>query len=440
MYMLCLRLFLFCSCGALWSMGDDTEALQQAIDNASCTGGVVRVERGVYHIRQLSLKSNVTLQLDAGAILKGSTNQSDYVLSRFKGLISSVGQTNVAIQGEGVIDGQGRALVWSIAVGTGLDKKFDNPQAWFLSPPRHPRPSENERPHLVTFKECRNIRVSGVTLTGGASWVNTYYNCQNVLIEHLKIESRAFWNNDGIDICDSKDVVIRHCEFDTADDAICLKSHQSGGGIENVLIHSCKIRSSASAIKIGTPTYGLIKNIRINDVQVRDTFRSVIAIESVDGSTVDGVEITRVTGRNVGNPLFIRLGARTGTGGAIRNIRIEQMDVEVSKGKPDMGLPIEAPPSAHNKDTLPIVISGIPGKKIENILLQNCRFVFPGGCVSTHKREVQEALANYPEFDMFGDLPSWGLYARHSTGLTLKNITFDTVLPDRRQKIWQDDN
>ena len=421
-------------------MGDDTEALQQAIDNASCTGGVVRVERGVYHIRQLSLKSNVTLHLDAGAVLKGSTNHLDYVFSRFKGLLSCVGQTNVTIQGEGVIDGQGRALVWSIAVGTGLDKKFESPQAWLLSPPRHPRPSERDRPHLVTFKECRNIRVSGVTLMGGASWVNTYYNCQKVLIEHLKIESRAFWNNDGIDICDSKDVVIRHCELDTADDAICLKSHHSDGGVENVWIHSCKIRSSASAIKIGTPTFGRIKNIRIDDVQVRDTFRSVIAIESVDGSTVDGVEITRVTGRNVGNPLFIRLGARTGTGGAIRNIRIEQMDVEVSKGKPDMGLPIEGSPSAHNKDTLPIVISGIAGKKIENVLFRNCRFVFPGGCVSTPKREVQEARADYPEFDMFGDLPSWGLYARHITGLTLKNITFDAVLPDRRQKIWQEEN
>ena len=273
---------------------------------------------------------------------------------------------------------------------------------------------------------------------GGASWVNTYYTCQNVLIEHLKIESRAFWNNDGIDICDSRDVVIRHCEFDTADDAICLKSHQPGGGVENVLIQSCKIRSSASAVKIGTPTYGRIKNIRIDDVQVRDTFRSVIAIESVDGSTVDGVEITRVTGRNVGNPLFIRLGARTGTGGAIRNIRIEQMDVEVSKGKPDMGLPIEGSPSAHNKDALPIVISGIAGKKIENVLLQNCRFVFPGGCVSTPKRDVREARAHYPEFDMFGDLPSWGLYARHITGLTLKNITFDTLLPDSRQKITKE--
>ena len=440
MSILCLWICFFCSCGALWALGDDTEALQHAIDNASCTGGVVKVERGVYHIRQISLKSNVTLQLDAGAVLKGSTNHSDYSLSKFKGLISSVGQTNVTIQGEGVIDGQGRALVWSIAVGTGLDKKFDNPQAWFLSPPRHPRPSENERPHLVTFKECRNIRVSGVTLTGGASWVNTYYKCQNILIEHLKIESRAFWNNDGIDICDSKDVVIRQCELDTADDAICLKSHQPDGGIENVWIQSCKIRSSASAIKIGTPTYGLIKNIRIDDVQVRDTFRSVIAIESVDGSTIDGVVVTHVTGRNVGNPLFIRLGARTGTGGVIRNIRIEQMDVEVSKGKPDMGLPIEGSPSKHNKDTLPIVISGISGRKIENVLLRNCRFVFPGGSVSPHKREVLEARADYPEFDMFGDLPSWGLYARHITGLALNNITFDSVLPDSRQKIWMDDN
>ena len=62
---------------------------------------------------------------------------------------------------------------------------------------RHPCPSEKDRPHLVTFKECRNIRVSGVTLMGGASWANTYYTCQNVLIDHLKIESRTFWNNDG---------------------------------------------------------------------------------------------------------------------------------------------------------------------------------------------------------------------------------------------------
>lgn len=414
---------------------EETCALQSRINAASQQGGgVVRLDKGTHVIGQLQLKSNVTLELAEGALVLASANRADYSLKRFRAFIGAVGATNVVVCGKGIIDGRGRALVWDIMQGMALSNQFEY-ASWIKSPPVHPRPDERERPFLLSFNYCTNVVVRDVELRNGACWMNTYHYSRGVTMDGVKIIGRGFWNNDGIDLCDTSDVLVKNCFIDSADDSICLKSHSLTGINENIVIRNCRIRSSGSAIKIGTASAGVFRNIRIENIEVYDTFRSAIAIESVDGSDISDVVVSDVRARNVGNGLFVRLGSRSNTGGSIKGIRINRLHAEIADKKPDAGLEIEGPP-IRAKDVLPIVISGVPDKLIEDLTLRGCTFIFPGG--TPHSRAelvVPEEPAKYPEFSMFVNLPAWAVYARHIKKLDLGDTLFVAKKPDKRKKL-----
>lgn len=103
----------------------------------------------------------------------------------------------------------------------------------------------------------------------------------------LKVHNRAYWNNDGIDVTDCQHVRIYSCNINSADDGICLKSYRTTSANRDIKIDDCDIISSASAVKFGTASWGGFKNIEIGNVRVKDTFRSAIAIESVEGALID---------------------------------------------------------------------------------------------------------------------------------------------------------
>lgn len=413
---------------------EETRVLQARINGASQQGGgVVRVDKGTHVLGQLQLKSNVTLELAEGALVLASTNRADYAVKHFRAFIGAVGATNVSVCGKGIIDGRGRALVWDIMQGMALSNQFEY-ASWIKAPPVHPRPDERERPLLLSFYYCTNVVVRDVELRNGASWMNTYHYSRGVTIDGVKVIGRGFWNNDGIDLCDTSDVLVQNCFIDSADDSICLKSHAVNGMSENIVIRNCKIRSSGSAIKFGTASAGVFRNIRIENIEVYDTFRSAIAIESVDGSDISDVVVSDVRARNVGNGLFVRLGSRSNTGGSIKGIRINRLHAEIADKKPDAGLEIEGPP-IRAKDVLPIVISGVPDKLIEDVTLRGCTFIFPGG--NPHSRaelDVPEEPTKYPEFSMFVNLPAWAVYARHIKKLDLGDTVFVARKPDTRKK------
>lgn len=433
------RAYPFCACALVFFASPafaakETRALQARINTASQQGGgVIRLEKGTYVLGQLQLKSNVTLELAKGALVLASTNRADYSLNRFRALIGAVGATNVTVCGEGIIDGRGRALVWDIMQGMALSNHFER-VSWFKAPPVHPRPEERERPYLLSFYNCTNVVVSGVEMRNGACWMNTYHYCKGVTIDGVKIIGRGFWNNDAMDLCDTSDVLVKNCLIDSADDSICLKSHALRGINENIIIRDCKIRSSGNAIKIGTASAGLFRNIRIENIEVYDTFRSAIAIESVDGSDISNVVVSDVRARNVGNGLFVRLGSRSHSGGSIKGIRINRLHAEIADKKPDAGLELEGPP-IRAKDVLPLVFSGVPGKLIEDVTLRGCTFIFPGGNLQSRAElVVPEEPAKYPEFSMFVNLPSWAVYARHIKKLDLGDTRFIAKKPDKRKK------
>lgn len=278
----------------------NTQSLQSAIDALHAKGGgQLYFPAGRYLTGSLQLKSNVTLYLEKEAVLLGSTSPYDYPgFSTEKelkvnndhfdqALIYVEGAENIDITGEGCIDGQGRELALTIDslhhTGELVDKHYNTY-----------RKRPNTRPKLLFMRNCRKVELRKTNFRSGAAWGLSFSLCADLTIDSLHVENRAYWNNDGIDISDCKEVRISNCFINSADDGICLKSHNRGAWNDRVSISNCHIIGSASAIKFGTESLGGFKNVTIDNIRIKDTFRSAIAIESVDGAEIENVKLENI--------------------------------------------------------------------------------------------------------------------------------------------------
>ncbi|MDZ7876127.1 MAG: glycosyl hydrolase family 28 protein [Saprospiraceae bacterium] len=365
----------------------------------------------------------------------GSPHRKDYQKNDWYALILSKGQNNVKITGKGVIDGQGQALAQDV------EKLWKAGILKNVKP--HNRPDENHRPQIIEMTDCHSILIENVTIKNAACWVQTYHNCVDLTMNKIRVESTAYWNNDGIDIVDCKNVLIKNSFINSADDGICLKSHDIKSRCENIKIARCTIRSSASAFKIGTASYGGFKRIRVKNLYIYDTYRSAIALECVDGGVLEDVKIKNVIAKNTGNALFIRLGNRRGNKGTIKNIFIKNIKADIPKEKPDKGYPIEGPLPDSLSNLLPSSIVGLPDNPIQQVYLKNINITFFGGAKplenALNPLKVPELPKEYPEFSMFGELPAWGFYLRHTEGVHFKGIKLHLKEADYREAIYQED-
>jgi len=431
------------------SKTNNSKSIQKAIDEASANGGGrVIIPAGNFATGVIFIKSNVELHIEAGGKLLGSTNRLDYDNSVALALIVSQNQHNLSVTGEGVIDGQAPELLKNIFQL--LEDGVLKDSQWEFK-----RPTESCRPHLIRFINCSDVKINDVTIKNSSCWVQIYDRCKNLEIHNIKVESTSYWNNDGIDISDCKNVRITDCNINSADDGICLKSEFPGDCCDSIYIADCTIRSSASAFKMGTASKGGFKNIIVRNLNIYDTYRSAIAIESVDGGIVENIDIDKITAKNTGNAIFIRLGHRNVNGnvGELKGIRIADVIAEIPLRKPDLGYPFEGPPDylryhyqkslkerqnlgypfigqpVYPYNLIPSSIVGLPGHPVKDVTLENIEIIF-GGAGSKNVAfipldslsKVPEKEDDYPEFSMFGELPCWGLYVRHTEGITMKNV------------------
>jgi hypothetical protein len=239
-----------------------------------------------------------------------------------------------------------------------------------------------------------------------------------------------------------------------ADDGICLKSDNPESCCEDILIEDCRIASSASAVKFGSASYGGFRNVTVRNIKVYDTFRSAIALETVDGGTLENVLVENIEAKNTGNPIFICLGARHPyegkepgrTGGICRNIIIRHLKAEVPFGRPDEAYDLRGPEVNYFHNPWPSSIAGLPGQYIENVTIEDVDILYPGRAtkgmayVGLYRvTEVNEAANQYPEFSMYGELPSWAFYVRHVKDITFKDITVRLADKDFRPAFVFDD-
>ncbi|MGJ8643537.1 MAG: glycoside hydrolase family 28 protein [Luteolibacter sp.] len=432
----------------------NTTALQNAID--ACTdagGGVVRVPTGRYVIGTVEMKSNVTLSLDHGAELLGSQEIEDYPTDKI--LPAREGQseclfyareaTNIRLEGLGVIDGRG-------------------------SPDHFPRRSgsrgRDNRPRLFRFENCENLTFSGLTYKNPAFWGIHLIDCRKVHFTGVKVRMRNNnYNNDGLDLDGCEDVLIENCDIAAGDDGICLKS--SKHPCRRIVVRDCVVTSNTAALKFGSSSHGGFIDIDVSNCYFYDCPMGAIKLQLVDGGQMENISISRIVMEEVGNPIFIRLGNRgskftknTNTGsdqgndmppehagvGSIKNIRISDVvakvtieDREKAANAHYKKLKVDQTPGVTDKEKSkagPIMITGIPGHMVEDVVLENVEISYPGhGTETDAMREVSEDITKYPEQFFFGVLPSWGAYIRHAKNIQFKNVKMVTRSEEQREKV-----
>ncbi|MDY0168019.1 MAG: glycoside hydrolase family 28 protein [Thermoguttaceae bacterium] len=399
----------------------DTKAIQAAIDKCAAEGGgrVVLAGGRVYLSGGVVLRSNVTLFIDAGSVLRGSLNKDDYpditpqlpylYTERFtRYLIYAERERNIGIAGQGTIDGQGTHEV------------FDYKKS----------PGDKDRPYILRFVECTNVLVRDVTMLESARWCSHYLACDDVVIEGITIICTPRANRDGIDIDSCNRVRIANCRIETGDDAIVLKA-TAHRPCKNVTVTNCNLSSQAAAFKLGTESNGGFENIVLSNCTIYDTGYGGISLLMVDGGTFDRVSISNVVMDNVAAPIVIRLGNRA-----------RPMPGEDPPGVGSMRNIIISGVQARGAAAFGCFASGIPGEYIENLTLRDIRIEFAGGgTLEQAKAVLPERETQYPSGRTFGSLPAYGLFLRHIRNLTIDglDLSYDSEVGEQRPALVLDD-
>jgi polygalacturonase len=410
----------------------NTKAIQTAIDAChQAGGGKVVIPAGRFVTGTIHMKDNVTLHLDEGAALLGSMKLTDYdadIVGAVEApafnrcLIYAHKAKNIGFSGKGIVDGRGSPAAFPVKIGQKL----------------------GERPMLMRLVECEDISMKDVGFRNSASWGLHLLLCRNAHIDGIRIDSQNNnMNNDGIDLDGCVNVLIENCVINAGDDAICPKSTTTQV-CSNIVVRDCTISSHTAAYKLGTSSRGGFVNMKVSNCRFHDCPMGAIKLLMVDGGRLENVEISNITMDNVGGPIFIRLGNR----GRLYDKPTEQVygKESTSEGAP-VGIlrkvrirNIHAKVKGNQLDRLGIMISGIPGHKVEDVILEKITISLPGGGTAADAaRVVPEDVARYPEQFFFGVLPSSVLYARHVKGLVVRDLDVTFEKPDARSPVYVED-
>ncbi len=178
-----------------------------------------------------------------------------------------------------------------------------------------------------------------------------------------------------------------------------------------------------------------------------NTYRSAIALQSVDGGFLEDIVVDGLKSTNTGNVIFLRLGERiAGKKSTLKRVLIKNVVADVPLGKADAGYDYEGPIEDLPRNISPIIIAGLPGQYIEDVTFSNFDISYPGGgskfmaFVALDKLDnIPEVPANYPEFSMFKEVPAWGIYVRHAKNINFSNINLKAEKKDYRLPIVMDD-
>ncbi len=282
----------------------DTQAIQAALDACSQQGGgTVFVPAGNYLTGSIFLRSNITLYLDAGAVLLGSENPADYPIihSRWEGaeqqtyapLIGGSRLQNIAIVGRGAIDGQGAGW-WQRF----RERRLDYP-----------------RPRLIAFAHCANLLIEDITAVNSPSWTLNPVHCENVTINKVTILNPPDSpNTDGINPDSCANVHIANCYISAGDDCIAIKS-----GIEldspdnlvpcrNLTITNCTMASGHGGVVIGSEMSGGVKNVVISNCVFIGTDRGIrFKSRRGRGGVVEDIRVSNIVMTDVLCPFTMNL-------------------------------------------------------------------------------------------------------------------------------------
>jgi len=354
------------------AVGDAKTLNTAAINNtlAACAkagGGTVAVPPETFRTGPIRMYANTTLHLEAGAVLKGSSDLNDYIVNgkRF-GLISAKDANNIAITGRGTIDGSGTAFMDMTRTRSGPDRfgdfdpnltrqglEYMDPKLGTADGPVVPY----DRPgRLVAFSLCRNVLIRDVTITDAPLWTVHLDRCRDVVVSGVRIANPLVVpNNDGIHCTSCTNVHISDCDISAGDDAIAITSigdprhNQILGGdllgpgkTEDVTVTNCTLKSRSAALRVGY-TGGDVKNCTFSNIVIRESNRGLL-VNVRDDASVENLLFSNIiiqtrlhTGHWWGHAEPIQVSAVANEAGIrklgkIKNVRFSNILAESQSG------------------------------------------------------------------------------------------------------------
>lgn len=292
----------------------NTEAFNKAmIDLSKKGGGTLVVPKGVWFTGPIVFQSNINLHLEKGALILFTPDFNAYPIIKtvFEGLetrrcqspISGRDLENIAITGEGAINGSGEAwrplkkakvteAHWKSVVSSG--GALLNSGYWFPSEKalkgaklsevnfNIPKKELTEadwdsikdflRPVMISFIQCNKVMLEGVLFENSPGWNIHPFICENVILDGVFVRNPAYaQNGDGLDLESCKNALVVNSTFDVGDDAICLKSGKDEEGrkrgvpTENVIVDNCKVFKGHGGFVVGSEMSGGVRNISVSN-------------------------------------------------------------------------------------------------------------------------------------------------------------------------------
>ena len=385
----------------------DAPALQAAIDAcAQQGGGTVHLPAGQYLTGSLFLRSNITLHLEAGAVLLGSENPDHYpvIHSRWEGkhqdthapLIGGEKLNNIAVTGRGTINGRGG--VWWKA-------KEENALT-------HPRP------RLISFSDCSNVLIEGITAINSPSWTINPIHCQNVNVHAVTIINPADSpNTDGINPDSCRLVRISDCFISVGDDCITIKSgtefeHPDRyAPCRDIAITNCTLERGHGGVVIGSETSGGVKNVVISNCIFIGTDRGIrIKSRRGRGGTIEDIRVSNLVMDGVLCPFTMNLYYHIGERG---NLNVSDKNPRsVNNGTPRLRRIHFSHITAREVKHAAGFLYGLAEMPLEDISLSDISISIS-----------DEADSGYPE--MADDIPSMsqaGFFIRNARRMRLEHV------------------
>lgn len=271
--------------------GDSVSNAKPAFDRAMAfckknNGGTIIVPKGVYTLNgPIHFVSNVNLVIEKGAKIRFSDNPKYYlpmVLTSWEGtmlynyspLIYAYACHDIAITGEGTIDGEGGKLWNSYKAIEGADKMKSREMNHTNVPLKERKFGEGHflRPQLIQFFNCKNILVENIRIEDSPFWCVHLLKSESVTVRGVSYEALNK-NNDGVDPEYAKDVLIEGVTFNNGDDNVAIKSGRDDEGransatpSENIVIRNCNFKGLHGVV-LGSEMSAGIRNVYIENCQ-----------------------------------------------------------------------------------------------------------------------------------------------------------------------------
>ncbi|MGQ1783730.1 MULTISPECIES: glycoside hydrolase family 28 protein [unclassified Saccharicrinis] len=399
----------------------DTNALQNAIDAATNNGGgTVIIPSGKTVVTgTFYMKDYVTLRVENGAILQGSSNMADYGNDTHKNMYKNEPHMNkcliyaedaksFAFEGHGVIDGNGHTKYFTRKTG---------------------------RPMLMRFKNCDKIHMRDITLINPAAWTSAWLYCNEIVVEGIRIHSRSNGNGDGLDFDGCTNIRVSNSSFDNSDDCICLQASLPDKPCKDVVISNCVFETKWGGMRIGLLSRGDFESVTVTNCTFKNIKDSGLKIQMNEGGSMKNMVFSNLVMKNVPRPIFMTFAQQK----ACVDAPEEMYPMKEMKNFTFQN--IIADNTELDKNSA-FFLTGMPGKYIENVIIKDVQFFVSGGGTkedakkNDHNEYTLEVLEGWwPEFSRVGTLPASGMFLRHMKNVHVDNFHLHITGEDARKPV-----